>query len=77
MKTAGEGGPWGMALLAKYMLDGKGTELGTYLSDKVFGGDSGEVMAPDPADVKGFDEYTEAYKKTLKAEAAAAENFTI
>ena len=77
MKTAGEGGPWGMALLAKYMLDGKGTELGTYLSDKVFGGDGGEVMAPDPADVKGFDEYTEAYKKTLKAEAAAAENFTI
>ena len=77
MKTAGEGGPWGMALLAAYMLNGKGTTLPVYLSDKVFGGDSGDVMEPDQADVKGFDEYVEAYKKTLPAEAAAAENFTI
>ena len=77
MKTAGEGGPWGMALLAAYMLNGKGTTLPVYLSDKVFGGDSGDVMEPDQADVKGFDEYVEAYRKTLPAEAAAAENFTI
>ncbi|MBR4719441.1 MAG: FGGY-family carbohydrate kinase [Lachnospiraceae bacterium] len=77
METAGEGGPWGMALLAAYMLNGNGEDLGSYLSDKVFAGEDGEVMEPDPEDVKGFDEYIEAYKKTLPAEAAAAENFNI
>ncbi|MCR5356556.1 MAG: FGGY-family carbohydrate kinase [Lachnospiraceae bacterium] len=77
MKTAGEGGPWGMAILAAYMLNGSGVSLSDYLKDKVFGGDEGEVLNPDPADVKGFDDYIVAYKKTLAAEAAAAANFTI
>nr|MCR4807295.1 ATPase [Lachnospiraceae bacterium] len=77
MTTAGEGGPWGMAILAAYMLDGKGTDLAAYLADKVFGQDAGEVVDPDPADVKGFDEYTEAYKKTLPAQEAAGKFFTI
>ncbi|MCR5507413.1 MAG: FGGY-family carbohydrate kinase [Lachnospiraceae bacterium] len=77
MKTAGEGGPWGMAILAAYMLNGKGVTLPDYLKDKVFGGDEGDVINPDPADVAGFDEYIIAYKKTLPAEAAAAENFSI
>ena len=77
MKTAGEGGPWGMAILAAYMLKGKGTSLSDYLGDKVFGNDKGDVMQPDPADVKGFDEYTEAYKKTLPAQEAAGKFFDI
>ena len=77
MTTAGEGGPWGMAILAAYMLNGKGTDLAAYLSDRVFGQDAGEVVNPDPADVKGFDEYTEAYKKTLPAQEAAGKFFTI
>lgn len=72
MKTAGEGGPWGMALLAAFMISGNGAALGEFLSDRVFGGESGDVMNPDPEDVKGFDEYIEGYKKTLPAEAAAA-----
>ncbi|MCR5233249.1 MAG: FGGY-family carbohydrate kinase [Lachnospiraceae bacterium] len=74
MKTAGEGGPWGMAILAAYMLDESGVSLGEYLNTKIFAGEDGEVMKPDEADVKGFDEYTELYKKTLAAEAAAVEN---
>ena len=77
MKTAGEGGPWGMAILAAYMLNGKGTSLSDYLADKVFGNDKGDVMQPDPADVKGFDEYTAEYKKTLPAQEAAGKYFGV
>lgn len=77
MKTAGEGGPWGMAILAAYMVKGEGLSLGEYLSEKVFGGEEGDVVNPDPADVKGFDEYIEYYKNTLPAEKAAAEYFQV
>ena len=48
MKTAGEGGAWGMAILAAYMLDKAEDEtLDTYLSDKVFAGEEGTTIAPD------------------------------
>ena len=74
METAGEGGPWGMALLASYMLQkADGESLEQYLSEKVFGGESGSVMEPDPADVAGFDAYIKAYKAALAAEKAAVE----
>lgn len=67
METAGEGGPWGMALLASYMLQkADGESLEQYLSEKVFGGESGSVMEPDPADVAGFDAYIKAYKRRLQ-----------
>ena len=56
MKTAGEGGAWGMAILAAYMLDKAEDEtLDTYLSDKVFAGEEGTTIAPDEKDVEGFD----------------------
>ena len=72
METAGEGGPWGMAVLASYMVrKAEGEDLASYLSDKVFHGETGTVMNPDPADVKGFDEYVEVYKAALVAEKAA------
>lgn len=74
METAGEGGPWGMALLASYMMrKTDGETLEHYLSEKVFGGENGSVMEPDAADVAGFDEYIAAYKKALAAEKAAVE----
>lgn len=73
METAGEGGPWGMALLASYMLQkADGESLEQYLSEKVFGGESGSVMEPDPADVAGFDAYIKAYKAALATEKEAA-----
>ena len=54
MKTAGEGGAWGMAILAAYMLDKAEDEtLDTYLSDKVFAGEEGTTIAPDEKDVEG------------------------
>ena len=57
METAGEGGPWGMAVLAAYMVNkADGEPLEKYLSDRVFNGEKGIVMQPDPDDVKGFDQ---------------------
>ena len=78
METAGEGGPWGMALLASYMVrKDAGETLERYLSDKVFGGDGGSVIEPDAADVRGFDAYIERYKKALAAEKAAVETMPL
>lgn len=79
MKTAGEGGPWGMALLAAYMVrKEEGETLGQYLSKKVFvsadgASETGEVLQPDASDAAGFDAYIAGYKKALAAEKAAVE----
>ena len=71
METAGEGGPWGMAVLAAYMVNKvDGEPLEKYLSDRVFNGEKGIVMQPDPDDVKGFDEYINTYKAAIEAERA-------
>lgn len=78
METAGEGGPWGMALLASYMVKKDGGEtLEHYLSEKVFGGETGFVMQPDAADTEGFDEYIKAYRRALAAEKAAVESMPL
>ncbi len=62
MKTAGEGGAWGMAILANYLITKKGGEsLEHYLDERVFAGQEGVTLAPDPADVAGFEEFTRRY----------------
>ena len=72
METAGEGGPWGMAILAAYMAKKDENEaFDAYLNNKVFAGQTGSVMEPDPEDVKGFDAYIESYRAALEAEKAA------
>ena len=74
METAGEGGAWGIALLASYMLHKSENEpLEAYLASKVFGGESGTTIAPDPADVDGFTAFMERYKKGLVIERAAVD----
>ena len=74
METAGEGGAWGIALLASYMLHKATSEpLETYLSTKVFTGENGMTIAPDQADVAGFTAFMERYKKGLIIERAAVE----
>lgn len=76
METAGEGGAWGMALLASYMLNKEaGEPLDAYLNKKVFAGNKGVRMEPDAADVAGFDAFIEKYKKALPVERAAVDNF--
>jgi sugar (pentulose or hexulose) kinase len=74
METAGEGGAWGIALLASYMLHKAMNEpLEGYLSDKVFAGENGTTVAPDPKDVDGFTTFMERYKKGLVIERAAVD----
>ena len=72
METAGEGGPYGMALLASYMFRREpGQTLEAYLAQNVFAGAKGTTLAPDPEDVKGFESYLAAYTAGLAAEEAA------
>jgi sugar (pentulose or hexulose) kinase len=74
METAGEGGAWGIALLAAYMLLKAGNEpLEVYLADKVFAGEEGSTLAPDPGDVDGFSTFMESYKKGLVIERTAVD----
>ena len=72
METAGEGGPWGMALLAAYRVNGKrGETLEQYLNEHVFAGAAGSTIAPDAADAAGLDAYTAKFQQALSAEEAA------
>ena len=66
MKTAGEGGAWGIAILANYLItkhDGEGLEY--YLDKRVFAGQEGVTLAPDPADVEGFETFAKRYADGL------------
>lgn len=77
METAGEGGPYGMALLAAYMADHtSGETLEQYLSDRVFAGVKGTTMQPDPADVEGFNAYIRSYQQLLEVERAAVKHIS-
>ena len=72
METAGEGGPYGMALLAAYMLQkSEGESLEDYLASRVFAGVSGSTAEPDTDTAAGFDSYIKWYKALLEVEQAA------
>ena len=72
METAGEGGPWGMALLAAYRVGKQdGQTLESYLNESVFASAKSVSVAPDPADVDGINRYTEQFVASLEAEKAA------
>ncbi|GKU23701.1 xylulokinase [Clostridium folliculivorans] len=74
METAGEGGAWGIAVLAGYMLNKAESEtLDDYLSQKVFAGEVVTKMYPDANDVKGFDEFMKRYTNGLPIERAAVD----
>lgn len=75
METAGEGGPWGMALLAAYRAEQAGGQtLEDYLSQRVFAGQTVSTIAPDPADEAGFAAFMERYVKGLPIQRAAVEH---
>ena len=74
MQTAGEGGAWGIALLASYMIHKATNEsLEAYLSNRVFAGENGTTIAPDQKDVDGFSTFMERYKRGLVIERSAVE----
>ncbi|MBM7573632.1 xylulokinase [Aquibacillus albus] len=75
METAGEGGAWGIALLASYMINKEDNEtLDEYLNEKIFADQAVKTVSPDPKDVEGFEQFMERYKKGLAIERAAVEN---
>lgn len=74
MQTAGEGGAWGMAILAKYAIDNNKESLSDYLNNHVFNKCESSTIAPDLEDVKGFEDYMKTYKKALAVERSAYEN---
>ena len=76
MKSAGEGGPYGMALLAAYMLQKEGGQsLEAYLAKEVFADVERTTLAPDAEDEVGFDQYLARFRAALEAEKAAVAAF--
>lgn len=75
METAGEGGAWGIALLASYLVNNKKKlTLADFLDSEVFAGNTGVEIKPTAEDVAGFDSYIKAYRKGLAIEHVAVEN---
>ena len=75
METAGEGGAWGIALLASYMVHREEDEnLADFLAEKVFAGETGIEMQADPEDVAGFNTFIERYKEGFPIERAAVDH---
>ena len=74
METAGEGGAWGIALLADYRIHAEGGEsLENYLQNRVFAGMKQVTVSPDPEDEAGFDRYMERFMACIPAQKAAVE----
>ena len=74
MDTASEGGAWGMAVLAAFMEEKEENEtLTSYLTEKIFAGQTGTTIAPNPEDVAGFDAFIKKYVSCLPAERGAVE----
>lgn len=72
METAGEGGAWGIALLASYLVNNNDKlSLAEFLDKQVFAGNAGVSVDPDPAAVEGFNRYIGCYKDGLAIEHTA------
>lgn len=81
METAGEGGAWGIAVLALFTLAKKNGEalgtLGDYLNNVIFNGNNGSTIEPDAEDIKGFNDYISAYKAALNVEKSACDSLSL
>ena len=75
MKNAGEGGPWGMAVLAMFLQDGSGryATLEEYLEKEIFAGQEGTTIAPEPGEIEGFEVFADRYRAGLPIERAAVD----
>jgi sugar (pentulose or hexulose) kinase len=75
METAAEGGAWGIAVLASYMINKDENEtLDDYLTNKVFAGQIGTKINPDSKDVEGFNEFIKRYTSGLAIERTAIDS---
>lgn len=78
MGTAGEGGAWGMAILASYMMNKNQQEsLSDFLGNKVFETVDNQEIYPDRTDVKGFEKFIERYKNGLAIEQSAVDHLKL
>jgi sugar (pentulose or hexulose) kinase len=76
MATAGEGGAWGIALLALYAVRyDKDKTLADFLQNDIFGGEEGESVMADKAEIDGMNAFMDAFKKSMPVERAAVESF--
>ena len=75
METAGEGGPWGMALLAAYLVEKEpGQSLEDYLDSQVFDGQKVVTLEPQKQDMEGFEQFMRQYRAGLAVERQAVES---
>ncbi len=73
METAGEGGAWGMAVLALYMAAAESTSLSAYLNEVIFAGEKGVTVTAEEEEIRGFDRFMETFKATIPVEKAAVD----
>lgn len=74
METAGEGGAWGMAILALFMMKKtaeSGATLADFLNEVIFKGQEGETLTASEEEIAGFDKYMELFKEVMPLEEAA------
>ena len=72
METAGEGGAWGIALLASYVVNNaQKRDLPAYLEEVVFAGNTGESVSPTPEETAGFNAWLDNYRALFPVEEAA------
>jgi sugar (pentulose or hexulose) kinase len=71
--TSGEGGPWGMAVLALYASDHRGKGLADYLDQEVFVETESATLYPEPESVRGYEKFIDNYKQAMPAELAAGQ----
>ena len=75
MATAGEGGAWGIALLALYAAKEDKSTLAEFLQKDIFGGEEGESVMADKSEIDGMNAFMDAFKKSMPVERAAVESF--
>jgi len=73
-ETAGDGGAWGMAVLASYLVEGMGRPLSDYLDQVMFADSAVETVEPEPVQVAGFRDYLERYERALPVMRTAVES---
>lgn len=73
MQNAGEGGAWGMAILAAFMVKGNNRSLGDYLASEVFMNTQAVTTTPEKDDIEGFEKYMSSFEKGLEVERKAVE----
>ncbi|MBO4337234.1 MAG: FGGY-family carbohydrate kinase [Lachnospiraceae bacterium] len=71
METAGEGGAWGMALLALYLVKEDKKGLSDFLTNEIFAGEKEETVMATEDEIRGFDKFMEGFVKTLPVQRAA------